>query len=89
MTTKTWTIEVRIEEEGDVTLADAVWSMENKAELRGHGTSRRNPHDHSVPRIGDELAVARALSDLAYQLLGAAADDIESYTHRKARSLAL
>lgn len=93
MTTKTWDIRVTIDEEGDLTLADAVCTVENKGEnsteLRGHGSSRRNPHDASVARIGDELAVARALSDLSYQLLGATADDIENHTHQKARSLAL
>ena len=47
------------------------------------------PSDESVPRIGDELAAARALSDLAHQLLAAAATDIESKTHQPVRSLEL
>ena len=51
--------------------------------------SRRNPHDESEPRIGDEPATARALSDLAHQLLAAAASDIEAKTHVPARSLQL
>jgi hypothetical protein len=51
--------------------------------------SRRNPSDESEPRIGDELAAARALSDLAHQLMAAAASDIESKTHVPARSLHL
>jgi uncharacterized protein DUF1876 len=37
-----------------------------------------------VPEIGDELAVSRALADLAHQLLDAAAGDIEAITHRPA-----
>jgi hypothetical protein len=89
MTTKTWTVQVTLDEDGDDTLADAALSVENKMELRGRGTSRRNPHDESEPRIGDELATARALSDLAHQLLAAAASDIESKTHVPARSLQL
>lgn len=89
MTTKTWTVQVTLDEQGDDTRADAALSMDNKAELRGHGTSRRNPHDESEPRIGDELAAARALADLAHQLLGAAANDIESHTHVPVRSLQL
>jgi hypothetical protein len=89
MTTKTWTVQVTLDENGDDTLADAALSVENKMELRGRGTSRRNPHDESEPRIGDELATARALSDLAHQLLAAAASDIESKTHVPARSLQL
>ena len=89
MTTKTWTVQVTLDEDGDDTLADAALSVENKMELRGHGTSRRNPRDESEPRIGDELAKARALSDLAHQLLAAAASDIEAKTHVPARSLQL
>ena len=63
MTTKTWTVQVTLDEEGDDTLADAALSVENKMELRGRGASRRNPRDESEPRIGDELATARALSE--------------------------
>ncbi|MGW6706311.1 dsRBD fold-containing protein [Streptomyces sp. NPDC054956] len=36
--------------------------------LTGHGTARCNPVDKDVPEIGDELAAARALEDLAAQL---------------------
>jgi hypothetical protein len=89
MTTKTWTVRVTLDEDGDDTRADAALTVENKMELRGRGESRRNPHDESEPRIGDELATARALSDLAHQLLAAAASDIESKTHVPARSLQL
>jgi hypothetical protein len=38
-----------------------------------------------LPEIGDELAVARALSDLAHRLLEAAAADIEEFTHKAVR----
>ena len=89
MTTKTWTVQVTLDETGDDTLADATLSVENKLELRGRGMSRRNPQDESEPRIGDELATARALSDLAHQLLAAAASDIEAKTHEPVRSLQL
>ena len=37
-----------------------------------------------MPEIGDELAVARALTDLAHQLIDATVSDIESMTHRPA-----
>jgi hypothetical protein len=36
-----------------------------------------------VPEIGDELATARALYDLAQQLLDAATDVIKAITHRQ------
>jgi hypothetical protein len=85
MTIKNWTVQVSLDEHGDDTSANAVLSLDNKTELRGQGLSRRNPADEAEPRIGDELAVARALSDLAHQLLSAAANDIEARTHMPAR----
>jgi hypothetical protein len=39
-----------------------------------------NPTDRDIPEIGDELAVARALSDLAHKLLEVTAEDIEQIT---------
>jgi hypothetical protein len=89
MTMKTWTVELTLDEEGDDTRADATLRLDGAMQLSGHGVSRRNPRDESEPRIGDELASARALSDLAHQLLAAAASDIESKTHVPARSLQL
>jgi hypothetical protein len=84
MTTKTWTITVLLDEDGDDTQADAVLDLQGKTEIRGHGRSRRNPIDTPIAMIGDELATARALSDLAHRLLDAAATDIESSTHTPA-----
>jgi hypothetical protein len=89
MTTKTWAVQVRLDEDGDDTRAEAVLTMENKTEIRGQGWSRRNPRDEADPRIGDELATARALSELTHQLLGQAASDIEAHTHEPVRSLQL
>ena len=45
-------------------------------ELRAHGEARRSPYDSNIPQIGDELAVARALIDLAQQLIRATEEDI-------------
>lgn len=36
--------------------------------MSGHGRSRRNPTDPSIPQVGEELAAARALHDLANHL---------------------
>ena len=36
--------------------------------LAGVGRSRRNPVDPMVPQVGEELATARALQDLAHHL---------------------
>ena len=89
MNTKTWQITLAINEDGDDTHADAVLQLDNKMELRGRGMSRRNPRDESEPRIGDELAAARALAELAHELLGIAASDIEAKTHVPPRSLSI
>lgn len=77
-TTKTWQVQVMIEEEGDRTRADAVLSTADGTSLRGTGRARRNAADPSVPEIGDELASSRALVDLGHKLLEAATADIEA-----------
>ena len=89
MTSKTWNVQITLDEEDDDTRADAALSIDTGMQMRGHGVSRRNPRDESEPKIGDELAAARALADLAHQLLATAANDIEAKTHVPARSLQL
>jgi hypothetical protein len=49
-------------------------------EYVGVGLARCNPADRDVAEIGDELALARGLSDLARQLLSVTADDIRAAT---------
>jgi hypothetical protein len=73
-----WTIEVAFTEDGDRTRADAI-VMVGERRYHGWGRARRSPGDPDVPRIGHELSAARALSDLAHQLLDAAADDVAAY----------
>ncbi len=78
MKEKVWTVNVVLTEEGDLTRADAI--MEGAAkEFRAFGRAKRAPQDPSVPLIGDELAAARALSDLSHKLLDAAASRIEMF----------
>jgi hypothetical protein len=55
------------------------------AMFTGWGRSRRNPGDPNVPMIGEELAAARALSDLAHKLLDGAAEGISDISGRPAR----
>lgn len=50
--------------------------------LMGTGRSRRNPTDPSVPQIGEELAAARALHDLANHLTNDAWQAIENSVAR-------
>jgi hypothetical protein len=75
---KVWTIELVIDESADVTEAKALLSV-NGRELGGWGRARRAPQDPDRPRIGEELAAARALADLSHQLVEAAAAEIEEF----------
>lgn len=49
--------------------------------LAGVGRSRRNPADPAVPQVGEELATARALQDLAHHLVQDAWQVIEAFGH--------
>ncbi|MGH3370039.1 MAG: dsRBD fold-containing protein [Nocardioidaceae bacterium] len=80
MTTKSWTVEIRITEEERETTAEARLSIDEVQGLLGHGSARRNPTDSNVPAIGDELAAARALSDLSHRLLETAVETLEGVT---------
>lgn len=81
---KHWNVEIVIDEHEDRTRAEARLISRERTQLTGVGKARKNPMDTSVPRIGDELAAARALSELAHHLLHTASDDIEAITHRPA-----
>jgi Domain of unknown function (DUF1876) len=78
-----WPVEISLREEDGKTQAEAQLTR-GGADLIGHGLARRNPDDQEVTQIGEEVAAARALSDLAHQLLGEAAQQIESLTHERA-----
>jgi hypothetical protein len=84
---RTWTVEIIIDEHDNErrTHAQARLHNSDRTGLQGYGVARRNPVDREVPEIGDELAVARALSDLAHRLLDAAVDDLEQVTHQPVR----
>jgi Domain of unknown function (DUF1876) len=75
---KHWSVDIFIDEHEETrrTRAEARLHTGDPSGVRGVGTSSRNPHDPEVPEIGDELAVARALADLAANLHTAARLDI-------------
>ncbi|UXA19006.1 DUF1876 domain-containing protein [Mycobacterium sp. SMC-4] len=83
---KEWAVGVSVDEHDDHTRATA-WLVWDERDITGVGVARCNPADRNVAVIGDELAVARALSDLARQLLAQTAEDIESVTHEHVQSL--
>ncbi|TCC30735.1 DUF1876 domain-containing protein [Kribbella speibonae] len=84
-TSRRWRIDIFIDEHEDerITHAEARLHTNDKTQLVGRGGARRNPDDTEIAEIGDELAVARALSDLAHNLLQTAASDIEAITHKR------
>jgi hypothetical protein len=81
---KVWTVEVLLEETADETEAKAVLEA-GDVHVGGWGRARRNPADPEVPRVGEELATARALGDLSHKLLEAAAHEIEQFSGGRVR----
>jgi hypothetical protein len=83
---KRWSVDIYIDEneKGD-TYAEARLNTGAGTHLTGTGRARLNPTDRDVPEIGDELATARALSDLGHRLLLTAANDVEGLTHERVR----
>ncbi|MBB5978422.1 hypothetical protein HDA44_001763 [Kribbella solani] len=84
ITSRRWRVDIYVDEHDDdrTTHAEARLHTNDKTHLIGRGVAHRSPEDTEIPEVGDELAVARALSDLAHKLLHAAASDIEAVTHR-------
>ena len=74
---KIFTVEVEVQEHPDRTEARAVLDLEGGVR-GGWGRARRNPADADRPSIGDELAIARALVDLAHHLGDEVASEIEA-----------
>lgn len=85
--TRRWGVTVSISEVDGRTHARAVLETHEAAEIVGTGTARLNPTDSDVPEIGAELATARALADLAHELLEVTIADIETVTHTPVTAL--
>jgi len=79
-----WSVRLSVSESDGGTDAEARLLVSQGADLTGHGSAHRHPADQNVTKIGEELAVARALSDLAHRLLQVAASDVEAVTHERA-----
>jgi len=82
LVSKSWTVQVDIGEHDGMTRAIAQLHTGDRTSLTGTGSARLNPADPDVPEIGDELAVSRALSQLAHVLLDAAAEDMSAVLHK-------
>ena len=83
---KDWTVEISIDEHEGRTRAKARLRWRDRESV-GVGLARLNPADRNVDDIGDELAVARALSDLSNRLIAVTAHDIEAVTRQPVTSL--
>lgn len=79
-----WTIDCRIEEDGVRTVAVLKLSVDDGRRLEARGSARRSPADPDVPRVGEDLAMARALSHLSHDLIHEAIERLEEVTHRPA-----
>ena len=82
-TVDSWPVEISLHEEGRETRAGARL-IKDRMGMVGRGLARYNPDDQEVTQIGEEIAAARALSDLAHQLLSDAAGQTEGITHQRA-----
>jgi hypothetical protein len=76
--TRTWTVTIVFTEDGDKTRADATL-VGAPDEIRGWGRSKRNPLDPKVAEVGEEVAAARALHDVAHHLIEQAMHRIEGW----------
>jgi Domain of unknown function (DUF1876) len=76
---KGWTVGISIDEHEGQTRAKARLRWRDQESV-GVGLARLNPADRNVNDIGDELAAARALADLAKRMLAVTAHDIEAVT---------
>lgn len=79
-----WNVDIAFTEDGNDTRADALLDI-GGTHHHGWGRARRNPRDPDVPKVGEEIAAARALEDLARRLLGEAEHDIEEFDDRPVR----
>jgi uncharacterized protein DUF1876 len=80
-----WSMEVFVAEIDGETDAEARLTRPDNRNYSGRGTAKLNPADRNVAVIGEEIAIARALSDLSHKLLHSAAVGVESMTHERAR----
>jgi hypothetical protein len=80
-----WSIAVFVAGIDGETDAEACLTRADSRNFSGRGRAKLNPADRNVAVIGEEIAIARALSDLSHKLLHSAAVGVESMTHEKAR----
>jgi hypothetical protein len=81
-TTVGWHVELEFTEDDQHTRAVAMVRLPDGTEVRAHGHASRHRVDSQQPRVGEEVAGARALNELAMQLLTKAHDEIDAASGR-------
>jgi hypothetical protein len=75
-----WVVEVDIDEFHEERLTRAVARLHREGTvLTGAGSAHRHPRDADLARVGDDLATARALVELAARLQSDAAQVLEKF----------
>ncbi|MEU5433603.1 DUF1876 domain-containing protein [Streptomyces sp. NPDC020719] len=82
-----WHVELEFSEDGDRTSAAALVRLGDGTEVKGRGYAMRHPSDPEQLRVGEEIAGARVLMDLASQLLQKAHGEIDEATGRRSYPL--
>ncbi|MEV0175722.1 DUF1876 domain-containing protein [Streptomyces sp. NPDC050803] len=77
-----WHVEMEFREDDQHTSAAALVRLPDGTEVRAHGHASRHHTDSNQPRVGEEIAAARALNELAMQLLTKAHGEIDSASGR-------
>ncbi|MDG4786691.1 DUF1876 family protein [Micromonospora sp. WMMD1102] len=78
---KRWNVEILVGAADGRTYAEAQLYDEIRDDLVGAGQARLRPDGSTPGLVGEEVAVARALSDLGHRLLVAASGDLEEAVH--------
>ncbi|MET8807272.1 DUF1876 domain-containing protein [Streptomyces sp. NPDC004546] len=82
-----WHIELEFKEDDQHTKAAALVRLPDGSEVRAHGHATRHRVDSNQPRVGEEIAGARALNELAMQLLTKAHDEIDAASGRTSHTI--
>ncbi|GAB7062524.1 DUF1876 domain-containing protein [Streptomyces mexicanus] len=82
-----WHVELEFKEDDQHTKAAALVRLPDGSEIRGHGRASRFRTDANQPRVGEEIAGARALNELAMQLLDKAHEEIDQASGRTSQPI--
>lgn len=81
-TTVGWHVEMEFVEDEEHTRAAALLRLPDGTEVRAHGRASRHYSDSNQPKVGEEIAGARALNELAMELLTKAHVEIDQASGR-------